>query len=112
MEKDVICNPSEIRIAYHNMERYTDFLTGQMRQYIKTLSRVQETSICDELIASRLSSLADEIRPQIASLEKALEAIRMSANREISEINAADGSFQYPGELLARVSSLLASFLP
>jgi len=108
---DVICSASDIRIACNKIEAYLDFLVRMMEEYMSTLSSVQKMGICDDLISARLSDMADQVKECAKTLNYFYQDyIKMSANREISEIRAAD-NFQYPHELLARISSILARFI-
>ena len=109
--KSVVCSAPEIRIACNQIDIYLDFLVGQMENYMEILSFVQENAIQDEKISAELSAIAKEVKVCANELKILYEDnIRMTVNRQISEISAAD-NFQYPHELLARISSFLASFL-
>ena len=78
---------------------------------MKALSDIQKTGICDDLISARLSDISEKVKTCAHTLNYLYQDyIKMTANREISEIRAAD-NFQYPHELLARISSILARFL-
>lgn len=108
---DVICSAPEIKVACNKIESYLDFLVRQMETYMKVLSEVQKNGICDDLISARLSEIAASVKECARTLNYIYgDYIQMTANREISEIRAAD-TFQFPNELLARISSILAIFI-
>lgn len=111
MDHSVVVNSSEISTAYSHIKKYVDFLTRQLESYIKILSDIQKNAINDQIIASELSAIANEVKPQIMALDHLINnSIFTTLNREVAEIASAD-DFSYPNALIAQVSSLLAMFL-
>ncbi len=107
----VICSQGDISIACNKIEKYLEGLSTDMALYIKVLSNVQQDAIRDHEIDAALSELAKKVQIQAVALKYFYDDyVKMTASREISEIKAAD-SFNFPNELMAKISSFLAMFL-
>lgn len=111
MDKYVYVKESELSRACNQVKSYADFLSRSIEEYIQILATIQnDKAIADELICSKLSSLAEQIMPYKTSIYDECEKISGIINSDIADISAED-NFRYPADMISTISSLLASFL-
>jgi len=110
MRADIVCAEGELSVAANNLVEYADFLSRAMQSYIAILSDIQEKGIQDDLICSKLSSIADSLRPYLTSVEDECMDIAMDVRSYITEVARAD-NFKFPADITSTIGSLLAHFL-
>ncbi len=111
MEKYVYVKESELSKASNQIKSYADFLSRCIEEYIQILATIQkDKAIADELICSKLSALAEQIMPYKTFIYDECEKTSGFISNDIADISAED-NFRYPADMIATLSSLLATFL-
>ena len=75
MAKDIVCAEAELSIAANNLVEYADFLSRTMESYVAVLSEIQEKGIQDDLVCSKLSSIAQSLKPYKTSIKDECEDV-------------------------------------
>lgn len=111
MSDSVVVKSGEIRTSYNSIKNYAEFLIRQCEAYMRVLSSIQKNGIQDQLICSKLSAIAEALKPVIANLDALINTdVKNILNKDIADISAAD-SFMYPEGYFETIASLLAAFL-
>ena len=106
MAKDIVCAEAELSIAANNLVEYADFLSRTMESYVAVLSEIQEKGIQDDLVCSKLSSIAQSLKPYKTSIKDECEDVASDVKDYIAGISKAD-NFRFPTD----IASLVAQFL-
>ena len=110
MAKDIVCAEAELSIAANNLVEYADFLSRTMESYVAVLSEIQEKGIQDDLVCSKLSSIAQSLKPYKTSINGECEEIADDVRVYIAGISRAD-NFKFPTDITSTIVSLVAQFL-
>ena len=110
MNIDIVCAESELSIAANNLVEYADFLVRTIEAYISVLSEIQEKGIQDDLVCSKLSSIAQSLEPYKISIMEECEDIAGEVRDYIQGVATAD-NFRFPVDITSTISSLVAKFL-
>lgn len=110
MKTDIVCAESELSMAVNNLVEYADFLTRTMESYISVLSEIQENGIQDDLVCSKLSSIAQSLKPYKTSILDECEDIFTDVKDYIAGVAVAD-NFKFPNNITTTIASLVDRFL-
>ena len=110
MAKDIVCAEAERSIAANNLVEYADFLSRTMESYVAVLSEIQEKGIQDDLVCSKLSSIAQSLKPYKTSIKDECEDVASDVKDYIAGISKAD-NFRFPTDITSTIASLVAQFL-
>lgn len=110
MAKDIVCAEEELSIVANNLVEYADFLSRTMESYVTVLSEIQEKGIQDDLVCSKLSLIAQSLKPYKTSIKDECEDIAANVRGYIVEITRVD-NFKFPTDITSTIASLVAQFL-
>ena len=81
-----------------------------MESYVAVLSEIQGKGIQDDLVCSKLSSIAQSLKPYKTVIKDECEDIAADVKNYITEISKAD-NFKFPTDITSTIASLVAQFL-
>lgn len=110
VNKDIVCDESELSIAANNIAEYADFLSRSMVAYVAILSEIQEKGIQDDLVCSKLSSIAESLEPYKLNIKDVCDFILADVNDYIAGVSNVD-NFRFPTDITSTITSLVAKFL-
>lgn len=110
MNVDVVCAEAELSTAANNLVEYADFLSRTMEAYTTVLAEIQEKGIQDDLVCSKLSSIAQSLKPYKTSIKDECVDISTDVRDYIAGVARAD-NFRFPTDITTTIASLVAQFL-
>lgn len=110
MNIDIVCAEGELSIAANNLVEYSEFLSRTIEAYVIVLSEIQEKGIQDDLVCSKLSSIANSLKPYKMSIQDECETIVTDVKDYIAGVSKAD-NFKFPNDITSTIASLVAKFL-
>lgn len=110
MNVDIVCAEGELSIAANSLVEYADFLSRTMEAYVSVLSEIQEKGIQDDLVCSKLSSIAQSLQPYKTLIKDECEDVAADVRDYIAGVSRAD-NFSFPTDITSTIASLVAQFL-
>lgn len=110
MKVDIVCAEGELSIAANKLVEYADFLSRTMESYVAVLAEIQEKGIQDDLVCSKLSSIARSLNPYKTSIKDECDDIAGDVRAYITGVAQVD-NFNFPTDITSSIASLVAQFL-
>ncbi len=109
--KGVICNQSEIRVAYNNISRYIDFLGRMYAEYTEVMSDLMECGFVSPAVNSAISQITNEATACTGPNESvAMIKLKLTINGFFNSIKNLD-DFVYPSNMMDDIRGALSMFL-
>lgn len=110
MGQEFVLDESEISLAVNKITTIIQFLQESVDSYISILEKVETEGINDDLVCSKLESLAAIANLYRKKLETFNTKFSADINTSISSVEDSD-NFQFPSDLMTYVTYLLSNFL-
>lgn len=110
MKTDIVCAEAELSIAVNNIVEYADFLSRTIEAYISVLAEIQEKGVQDELVCSKLSAIAQSLKPYKISVKEECDNFAADVRKYITEVSDAD-NFKFPMDITSTITSIVSRFI-
>lgn len=109
MVKDIICAEAELSIAANNLVEYADFLSRTMESYVAVLAEIQERGIQNDLVCSKLSSIAQYLNPYKTRIKDECDRVAGDVSDYFASVAEVD-NFKFPTDITSIVAPLVDQF--
>ena len=109
MEKDIVCSEAELMSAANKILNYGDFLSRTISSYTQILGEIQEKGIRDQLVCSKLSSIAASLESYRNTIPEDCMEIKENISEYINDVAEAD-HFEFPNEIADSIRDFITRY--